>query len=113
MEGMGLDFGGFGKEYAADQVSSLLMDLSCENFLVDFGGDIFAAGYADEECSWKVGIEMPDGNQNPAFIVNLTNRGLATLGTTENSLTLMVGDMVIPLIIALDTPPFILNLVHL
>ncbi len=80
IEGMGLDFGGFGKEYAVDKVSSLLVDLSVENFLVDFGGDIFAAGHAAEECSWKVGIEIPEGNERPAFVVNLTNRGLATSG---------------------------------
>ena len=79
-EGMGLDFGGFGKEFAADQVSEKLRNLNCENFLVDFGGDIFASGFASEGISWKVGIEKPQGTDQPVFVANLTNMSLATSG---------------------------------
>ena len=79
-EGMGLDFGGFGKEFAVDQVSEKLRNLNCENFLVDFGGDIFASGFASEGISWKVGIEKPQGTDQPVFVANLTNMSLATSG---------------------------------
>ena len=79
-EGMGLDFGGFGKEFAVDQVSEKLRNLNCENFLVDFGGDIFASGFASEGISWKVGIEKPQGTDQPAFVANLNNMSLATSG---------------------------------
>ena len=57
LQGMGLDFGGFGKEFATDKVAEILKSISCENFLVDFGGDLFASGSASEDCSWKVGIK--------------------------------------------------------
>ena len=63
-QGMGLDFGGFGKEFAVDQVSQKLKTLSCKNYLIDFGGDIFAAGYSAEGYGWKVGIERPEGEKN-------------------------------------------------
>jgi thiamine biosynthesis lipoprotein len=79
-EGMGLDFGGFGKEFAVDQVSEKLRNLNCENFLVDFGGDIFASGFASEGISWKVGIEKPQCTDQPVFVANLTNMSLATSG---------------------------------
>ena len=79
-QGMGLDFGGFGKEFAVDQVSKKLKTLSCKNYLIDFGGDIFAAGYSAEGYLWKVGIERPEGGENPVFVVTLSNQALATSG---------------------------------
>ena len=79
-QGMGLDFGGFGKEFAVDLVSEKLKGLSCENFLVDFGGDIFASGFASKGVPWKIGIEKPLDGDQPAFILNLTNMSLATSG---------------------------------
>ena len=78
--GMGLDFGGFGKEFAVDQVSEKLKNFSCKNFLVDFGGDIFAHGYASKDVPWRVGIETPIHQGQPAFVINLTNQALATSG---------------------------------
>jgi thiamine biosynthesis lipoprotein len=79
-QGMGLDFGGFGKEYAVDQVAEKLRLLSCQNFLVDFGGDIFASGFATEGVPWKIGIEKPVGEEIPGLTVSLSNRALATSG---------------------------------
>ena len=79
-QGMGLDFGGFGKEFAVDQISEKLKNLSCRNYLIDFGGDIFAAGYSAESYPWKVGIEGPEGGEKPAFVLNLCNQALATSG---------------------------------
>lgn len=80
VNGMGLDFGGFGKEYAVDVVSAKLEKSGCENFLVNFGGDIFASGYASESNCWKVGIENPINETKPSYVVSLNNRGLATSG---------------------------------
>ena len=80
VSGMGLDFGGFGKEYAVDVISAKLEDYGCKNFLVNFGGDIFASGNASEDNSWKVGIENPINENKPSYVVSLKNRGLATSG---------------------------------
>lgn len=60
--GMGLDFGGFGKEYAVDQVAKLARAKGIENALIDFGRDIFALGGNGGHPFWHIGIE--DGN-NP------------------------------------------------
>ena len=80
LQGMGLDFGGFGKEFAVDKVAEILKSISCENFLVDFGGDLFASGSASEHCSWKVGIERTGGSERPAFVIFLKDHALATSG---------------------------------
>src|ERR1019366_564593 len=41
-EGMELDLGGLGKEYAADRAAEVLSSYSIENALVDLGGDMVA-----------------------------------------------------------------------
>lgn len=61
LSGMGLDFGGFGKEYAVDQVAKLARAAGIHDALIDFGRDIFAMGGNGEHPFWHIGIE--DGNQ--------------------------------------------------
>lgn len=61
LAGMGLDFGGFGKEYAVDQVAKLARAKGIQDALIDFGRDIFAMGGNGEHPFWHIGIE--DGNQ--------------------------------------------------
>jgi thiamine biosynthesis lipoprotein len=78
--GMGLDFGGFGKEFAVDQVALILKDQDCANFLIDFGGDIYTAGKAGTDTLWNIGIEMLGGGENPVHIIHLENKALASSG---------------------------------
>lgn len=61
LAGMGLDFGGFGKEYAVDQVAKLAKARGITDALIDFGRDIFAMGGNGNHPFWHVGIE--DGNR--------------------------------------------------
>lgn len=58
--GMGLDLGGFGKEYAVDHVARLARERGVSDALIDFGRDIFAMGGNGDHPFWHVGIE--DGN---------------------------------------------------
>ena len=60
--GMGLDFGGFGKEYAVDYLARMARQSGITDALVDLGRDIFALGGNGVHPFWHVGIE--DGN-NP------------------------------------------------
>lgn len=59
--GMGLDLGGFGKEYAVDYVARMARERGVRDALIDFGRDIFAMGGNGDHPFWHVGIE--DGNQ--------------------------------------------------
>lgn len=55
--GMGLDFGGFGKEFAVDQIIRIARERGISDALVDFGRDIFAIGGNGSHPFWHVGIE--------------------------------------------------------
>ncbi len=81
--GMGLDFGGVGKELAVDQVARSLTLHGVPNFLINFGGDVFAKGKSLENQAWKVGIEKVGGGIQPICILNLQNAGLATSGNYQ------------------------------
>ena len=59
--GMGLDFGGFGKEFAVDALVKIARLSGIKDALVDLGRDIFAMGGNGAHPFWHVGIE--DGNQ--------------------------------------------------
>ena len=59
--GMGLDFGGFGKEFAVDRLASLARQAGIKDAIVDLGRDIYAMGGNGAHPFWHIGIE--DGNQ--------------------------------------------------
>lgn len=55
--GMGLDFGGFGKEFAVDRLASLARERGIRDALIDLGRDIYALGGNGVHPFWHVGIE--------------------------------------------------------
>lgn len=56
-EGMGLDLGGYGKEYAVDFLARMARDAGIRDALIDLGRDIFAIGGNGVQPFWHVGIE--------------------------------------------------------
>ncbi|RYD28477.1 MAG: FAD:protein FMN transferase [Verrucomicrobiaceae bacterium] len=60
-EGMGLDFGGFGKELAVDALARIARNAGIKDALIDLGRDVFAMGGNGAHPFWHVGIE--DGNE--------------------------------------------------
>jgi thiamine biosynthesis lipoprotein len=56
-EGMGLDFGGFGKEFAVDQLVSLARKHGIRDALIDLGRDLYAIGGNGRHPFWHVGLE--------------------------------------------------------
>lgn len=55
--GMGLDFGGFGKEFAVDQLVSIARKHGITNALIDLGRDLYAIGGNGQHPFWHVGLE--------------------------------------------------------
>jgi thiamine biosynthesis lipoprotein len=55
--GMGLDFGGFGKEYAVDYLARMARQSGIADALIDLGRDIYALGGNGRQPFWHVGIE--------------------------------------------------------
>ncbi|MEC7907045.1 MAG: FAD:protein FMN transferase [Verrucomicrobiota bacterium] len=80
LEGMALDLGGFGKEYAVDKVAAVAVGNGINDCLVDFGRDIHALGHPPRYPAWHVALENPE---NPGtFWGSLAAKdiGLATSG---------------------------------
>ena len=57
--GMEIDFGGIGKEYAADAAAQRLMDGGVRHAMVNLAGDIRVIGPHADGSPWKIGITHP------------------------------------------------------
>ncbi len=58
-EGMEIDLGGIGKEYAVDRTAQLLSRQAKGSLLINFGGDLFATGPRRDGRGCVIGIEDP------------------------------------------------------
>ena len=58
-KGMEIDFGGFGKEYAADRAVEKLRDFGLNSGFVNLGGDLAVLGPQADGSGWPVGLENP------------------------------------------------------
>lgn len=80
--GMQLDFGGIGKEYAVDRTLGLLGEHSDLPILVNFGGDLHCNGPRSQRLPWTTGIENPQQHGNTCNTLQLFRGALATSGDT-------------------------------
>ncbi len=90
-EGMELDFGGIGKEYAVDRALGLMLSAAQQKqwpvaLLVNLGGDIACSGPRLNGESWTVGIERPDRDDDSIATLRLAAGGLATSGDSKRYL---------------------------
>jgi thiamine biosynthesis lipoprotein len=81
-EGMQVDFGGLGKEYAADRIAEMLAKTSNASYLVNLGGDIRATGRKPSN-PWSVGVEQSDREGQAVHAVRISAGALATSGDTR------------------------------
>lgn len=81
--GMELDFGGFGKEYAADRAAVMLIDAGVRGGFVNLGGDIRVAGPRADDAPWRFAIRHPREASSFIADVELTAGALATSGDYE------------------------------
>lgn len=76
--GMSLDFGGIGKEYAADKAAGLVRALTAKPVLVNFGGDIIATAPPSTQNHWTIGASLASCTVDS--VIALKAGGLATSG---------------------------------
>jgi thiamine biosynthesis lipoprotein len=81
-EGMEIDFGGIGKEYAVDRALALVVAGFAGAALVNFGGDL-AASAPPASGPWTVGVERPGRVGEARLVLELARGGLATSGDTH------------------------------
>ncbi len=82
-----IDLSAIAKGYGVDAVSSLLRSLKFRDFMVEIGGEVFAAG-SKQGRPWRIGIDRPQYGAQPGVfvqaILNLQNRAVATSGDYRN-----------------------------
>jgi FAD:protein FMN transferase len=81
--GMELDFGGFGKEYAADRAAAILAAQGVRHGYVNLGGDLHVIGPQPDGQPWMIGIQDPRAPDALAASIPVAAGGLATSGDYE------------------------------
>jgi thiamine biosynthesis lipoprotein len=81
--GMELDFGGIGKEYAADRAASICIDAGIEHGLVNLAGDVRVIGSQENGEPWRVGIRHPREDGKVIGHVDAVDAAVATSGDYE------------------------------
>ena len=84
-EGMELDLGGIGKEYAVDCAFGLIEARTQAPFLVNFGGDL-RASRPPPHGPWQVAVERPGSDGEAALVLELSQGALATSGDARRFL---------------------------
>lgn len=83
IEGMELDLGGIGKEYAADRAAELCQAMGMVGGFVDLGGDIRVIGPRADGTGWRLGIRDPWDEHKLLGELTLCQGALATSGDYE------------------------------
>lgn len=78
--GMEIDFGGIGKEYAADRMATICHEGGAMHALANLGGDVRAAGPQRDGSPWRVGISHPRQADAVMATVEIANGAVATSG---------------------------------
>jgi thiamine biosynthesis lipoprotein len=81
--GMEIDFGGIGKEYAADRAATVCAEHGIGHGLVNLGGDVRATGPQPDGEPWRVGIRHPRREGAVIATVLLESGAVATSGDYE------------------------------
>lgn len=82
-----LDLASIAKGYGVDQVAALIRSNGIHNFLVEIGGEVFAAGLRKDGKEWRIGINRPQKNapvDQVYKVVDLQDKGFATSGDYRN-----------------------------
>jgi thiamine biosynthesis lipoprotein len=81
--GMRVNLGGIGKGYAVDRAVTILRDAGLSDFMIQSGGDLYAAGKRGDR-PWRVGIQDPRGAPDTLFAaLEITEAAFSTSGDYE------------------------------
>lgn len=85
--GVTVDLASIAKGYGVDQVAALLSCQGVARYLVEIGGEVYAAGRRADGKSWRVGINRPQkgGPADAVYrVVTLQDQAMATSGDYRN-----------------------------
>jgi thiamine biosynthesis lipoprotein len=81
--GMSINLGGIGKGYAVDRVAAILRSGGVQDFIVQFGGDLYLGG-SHGGRPWRAAIRDPRGPVDKTFAsLDLSNETFSTSGDYE------------------------------
>ena len=83
VSGMEIDFGGFGKEYAADRAAGVVHAQGVRHGYVNLAGDIRLIGPKPDGTPWVIGIQDPRHKKRTIASIPLHAGALATSGDYE------------------------------
>jgi thiamine biosynthesis lipoprotein len=86
IEGMEIDLGGIGKEYAVDRCALQLREAGVASALVNFGGDIHVVGPRRNGEPWLIGLETPGQEGAASHTIHIQQGGVATSGDSHRFL---------------------------
>ena len=84
--GMEIDLGGIGKEYAVDRALAAAVEKTGAPLLVNFGGDLRVSGPRKGGRRWSVAIESVDRDGEIAGMLEISSGALATSGDARRFL---------------------------
>jgi thiamine biosynthesis lipoprotein len=82
-----LDLASVAKGYGVDAVAALIRDRGFTDYIVEIGGEVYAAGTRMDGEAWRVGINKPDPDapyDQVYRVVHLQDRAFATSGDYRN-----------------------------
>ena len=81
---MEIDFGGIGKEYAADRAAAIVVDLGGHYGLVNLGGDVRVIGPHADGSPWRIAVQDPRGEPGTTIAhLNVPHGAMTTSGDYE------------------------------
>jgi len=80
--GMRANLGGIGKGYAVDRAVNILRRRGFRDFMIQAGGDLYAAGLRGERA-WRLGIRDPRGPDRSFAAIDLSDGTFSTSGDYE------------------------------
>ncbi len=84
LAGMEIDFGGIGKEYAADRAATRMQEDGAQHGLVNLGGDVRIVGPQPDGAAWTIGVQDPRGPPGTAIAsLAVASGAMATSGDYE------------------------------
>lgn len=81
--GMSVNLGGIAKGYALSRAGEMMRRSGLDNFLINLGGDILAAGPGREGRGWRIGIKHPRKPGELVGVLRLQDRFSLTSGDYE------------------------------
>lgn len=84
--GLEIDLNGLAQGYSVDLISDFLRARDVKNYMVEIGGEVYAAGVNERNEPWQIGIDKPVEEAAPAtrelqLAIPLSGRALATSGS--------------------------------